>query len=151
MDVEQFKDDVREGRSEVDRLVELIVTQQRELQAARRRIEELERKLGGPGSAKIDQPFSMRAEEQRQEARGKKRRKRKRPPRRGRITTAEKIAQATRTERVFPAGVPQEDCQLSHTRPVWRLENGQAAMRPSTRTSPTRRSAGPICCARRSS
>ena len=49
----------------------------------------------------------MRAEEQRQEARGKKPRKRKRPLRGGRITTAEKVAQAERTEKVFPAGVPK--------------------------------------------
>ena len=33
-----------------------------------------------------------------------------------------------RTEKVFPAGVPKEDCRLSHTRPVWRLENGQAVL-----------------------
>ena len=70
----------------------------------------------------------MRAEEQRQEARGKKRPKRKRRSRGGRITTAEKIAQAVRTENVFPAGVPEADCWLSHTRPVWRLENGQAVL-----------------------
>lgn len=33
-----------------------------------------------------------------------------------------------RTEEVFPAGVPKADCRLSHTRPVWRLENGQAVL-----------------------
>ena len=33
-----------------------------------------------------------------------------------------------RTEKVFPAGVPEADCRLSHTRPVWRLENGQAVL-----------------------
>jgi hypothetical protein len=98
------------------------------LQAAKKRIEELERQLGGAPPPKVSQPFSMRAEEQRQEARGKKRRKRKRRSRGGRITTAEKVAQAVRTEKVFPAGVPQRDCWLSHTRPVWRLENGRAAL-----------------------
>jgi hypothetical protein len=127
MDVEQFKDDVREGRIDVDRLVDLVVTSQRELQAAKRRIEELEQKLGG-STSKVDEPFSVREEEKRQEARGKKRRKRNRPARRGRITTADKIAQAVRTENAFPAGVPKRDCKLSHTRPVWRLENGQAVL-----------------------
>ena len=134
MDVEQFKDDVREGRIDVDRLVGLVVTLQRELQAAkqeldraRRRIEELERQLGGPPTQKVSQPFSVRAEEQRQEARGKKRRKRK-PSRGGRTTTAEKVAQAARTEKIFPAGLPKADCWLSHTRPVWRLENGRAVL-----------------------
>jgi hypothetical protein len=128
MDVEQFKQDVREGRIDVERLVDLVVSLQRELQAARRRIEELERSRGGSGTTKVAEPFSMRAEQQRQKARGKKGRKPKRPRRRGRITTAEKVALASRSEAVFPTGVPEQDCKLSHTRPVWRLENGQAVL-----------------------
>jgi transposase len=128
MDVAQLKDDVREGRVDVDRLVDIIVTLQRQLQEAKRRIEELEKKLGGPPTVKLDEPFSLRADERRQEARGKKRRPAQRPLRRGRLTTADKIAWAARTERVFPAGVAEEACQLSHTRPVWRLENGQAVL-----------------------
>lgn len=134
MDVAQFKDDVRQGRITVDRLVELVVTIQRELQAARqelnaarRRIEELEQQLGKTPPPKVSQSFSVEAEERRQQARQKKRRKRKRS-RRGRISSAEKIAQAERTEKVFPAGVPEKDCRLSHTRPVWRLENGRAVL-----------------------
>ena len=47
MDVEQFKDDVREGRIGADRMVDLVVTLQHRLQQAKRRIEELEKKLGG--------------------------------------------------------------------------------------------------------
>ena len=131
--LEELKRDVRSGRIDVDRLVELVVTSHRELQKARRqldeakrRIEELERRCGV--SAKVVQAFSLREEEKRQEARGKKRRQRSRPARRGRLTTADKIAQATRTEKVFPAGVPKGDCKLSHRRPVWRLENGQAVL-----------------------
>lgn len=134
MDVEQIKDDVRAGRTGIERLVELIAAQQRELQElreelerARRRIEELENQQGGPAT-KLDEPFSMHAEERRQEARGNKRRKRSRPARRGRGATAEKLAQAARIEKVFPAGVPPADCRLSHTRPVWRLENGRAVL-----------------------
>jgi len=128
MDVEQFKDDVREGRIDADRLVDLVVTMQRELQAAKRRIEELEKKLGGAPTQKVDEPFSVRAEEQRQEARGKKPKKKPKPLRRGRVTTAEKIALAERTEKVFPAGVPKDDCNLSHTRPMWRFEDGRAVL-----------------------
>jgi hypothetical protein len=127
-DVRRLKEDVREGRIDADRLVDLVVTLQRELQEARRRVEELEKKAGGSATVKVGEPFSLRAEERRQEARGKKRRKRNRPPRCGRITTADKIAQAQRTEKVFPVGVAQRDCNLSHTRPVWRLENGQAVL-----------------------
>lgn len=126
--VEQLRQDVREGRIDPDRLVGLVVTLQRQLQEAHRRIEELEKKLGGSGTAKTAEPFSMRAEEQRQQARGKKSRKRQRPLRRGRIGTADKIAQAERTEKVFPLGVAPGDCRLSHTRPVWRLENGRAVL-----------------------
>ena len=71
----------------------------------------------------------MRAEEKRQQARHqKKKRKLSRKGRRGRLTTADKVKLAERTEKVFPEGVPQQDCQLSHTRPVWRLEKGRAVL-----------------------
>ena len=66
-DVEQLKRDVGAGLIGVDRLVELIVTLQRLLQAANKRIEELQQKPGAAPSAKVDEPFSLRAEEQRQE------------------------------------------------------------------------------------
>src|SRR6202030_1894330 len=70
----------------------------------------------------------MRAEEKRQEARGKKKRKRKDKGRRGRVRTADKLAQAQRTEDVYPVGVDASNCWLSHTRQVWRLEQGQAVL-----------------------
>ena len=127
-DVEELKKDVRAGRINADRLVEVLVTLQRALEAAKRRIEELEKQAGGSATVKIAEPFSLRAEEQRQEARGKVSRKRKRPLRCGRINTAGKIALAQRREAVFPVGVAQNDCHLSHTRPVWRLEQGQAVL-----------------------
>jgi hypothetical protein len=128
MDVEQLKEDVRRGRIDSERLVELIVALQRELQRAKRQIEDLEKKLGRSATPKIEESFSLRAEEKRQEVRGKKKPNREKPKRKGRLTTAEKVARAARTEKVFPAGVPQEKCQLSHTRPVWQLENGQAVL-----------------------
>lgn len=134
--VEQLKEDVRSGRIDANRLVDLIATLQRELQTARQRntaqaqrIEELEKQLAGSVTpAKVEEPFSMRAEEKRQEARGKKKPKRKDKGRRGRVSTAEKIAQAQRFEDVFPDGVDPCCCWLSHTRPVWRLEGGQAVL-----------------------
>jgi BMFP domain-containing protein YqiC len=139
--IETLKLDVQEGRISAERLVDLVVTQQREfqavqqqletarqqLQAANKRIEELERKLGGSGTAKIEEPFSMRAEEKRQEARGKKKAKKKKG-RKGRFKTKHKIAQAERREPVYPEGVPPSDCYLSHVRPVWRLENRRAVL-----------------------
>jgi transposase len=134
--IEQLKEDLRTGRIDANRLVDLIGILQHELQAStqqiaelKQRIVELEKQLASTsGPAKIDQPFSMRAEEKRQEACGKKKRKRKDKGRRGRVRTADKVAQAERTEAVYPDGVPQSDCWLSHTRPVWRLENGRAVL-----------------------
>ena len=116
--IEQLKQDVREGRIGVDRLIDVIEMQQRQLQAAFRRIEELEKKVGGSGTAKVDEPFSMRAEEKRQARRKNKKLKLSKKGRRGRLTTGDKLKLAERTEKVFPEGVPEQDCHLSHTRPV---------------------------------
>lgn len=132
---EQLKQDVREGRIDADRLVDLLIASQRqgqavlqELERANKRIEELEKKLGGSPTAKTDQPYSMRAEEQRQQARGKKPSKKKKSGRRGRLKTAQKIAQAERTEKVFPRDVRESECKFSHTRPLWRFENGRTVL-----------------------
>jgi transposase len=132
--IETLRQEVREGRVGVERLVDLIAAQQRllqaaqqQLEAAKQRIDELEKKHGVPPTPKLDQPFSMRAEEQRQRARGKKP-KAKRKGRRGRFKTIDKVALAERSEPVFPEGVPRQQCRLSHTRPVWRLEHGQAVL-----------------------
>src|SRR5712692_5209829 len=140
--IETLKQDVQEGRIDAERLVDLLAAAQQQLQAtqqqlqatqqqlqaAEQRIEELEKKLGGAATAKLDEPFSMRAEEQRQEARGQKKRQDKRKGRRGRFKTKDKIAQAERTEAIFPEGVAPDACQLSHVRPVWRLEKGRAVL-----------------------
>ena len=142
----QLKQDLSDGRIDANRLVEVIVglhrqlagTQQQlaatqqQLKAATQRIGELEKNAQGPTPAattKIDEPFSVRAEEKRQEARGKsKKRKRAKNARRGRLTSAEKLKLAERTERCLPEGLSEKDCQLSHTRPAWRLENGRAIL-----------------------
>jgi transposase len=133
--IDEFKQDVRDGRIDVDRLIDVITTLQRQLEAAQQqlhaaqqRIEDLEKKLGGPTTTKCDQPFSMRAEEKRQEKRGKKKRPRSKKGCRGRLSSADKIKLAERTEQCFPEGLLPQDCFLSHTRPVWRLENGRAVL-----------------------
>ena len=131
---EQLKEDLREGRTDANRLVDLLVVQQRQLQAvqqqlqaALQRIAELEKQLPDT-TTKVAEPFSMRAEEKRQEASGKKKKKDKRKGRRGRITTAEKLAKAERSEDVYPDGVDPSACRLSHARPVWRFEKGRAVL-----------------------
>src|SRR4051812_38321571 len=134
--IEQLQEDLRSGRIDAQRLVDLLVTVQRALQAAQQRIAELEQRIAElqqqraatSGPAQVEEPFSMRAEEKRQQARSKKRRRRKDQGRCGRVRTADKIAQAERTEEVYPDGVPPSDCWLSHTRPVWRLEQGRAVL-----------------------
>ena len=124
----QLKDDLRAGRIGADRLVDLIVALQRQLQAAQQRIAELEKQLLGSGTVKVDDPYSMKAEEKRQVARGGKKPKKPRKGRRGRITTADKVAQAERSVDVVPDGLDKSECHLSHTRPVWRLEQGRAVL-----------------------
>jgi hypothetical protein len=131
--IDQLKQDVREGRIGVERLLDVIVTLQRQLEsaqqqleAAQQRIEELEKKAGGPATAKLNEPFSLRAEEKRQAQRHQNKPKLSRKGRRGRLTTVDKLKLAERIEQCFPEGIPQQDCQLSHTRPVWRLEKGRA-------------------------
>src|SRR4051794_34414041 len=137
--IEQLKQDLQQGRIDADRLIDLIVMQQRQLEAAlrelksaRQRIEELEKRSGGPtppATAKVDEPYSLRAEEKRQRARGKKNKHElSRNSRRGRLTTADKLKLAQRVEACFPEGVPEAECRLSHTRPVWRLEEGRAVV-----------------------
>jgi exonuclease VII large subunit len=148
--IDQLKEDARAGRIDSDRLVDLIAGLSRQVQAANQqlqaanqqleaanqqleaanqRIAELEKQLGGAATAKVAEPFSMRAEEQRQEKRGRKnKRSGKNKKRRGRLKSADKVKQAERTEPVFPEGVERRDCELSHVRPVWRLENGRAVL-----------------------
>jgi transposase len=134
--IEQLKEDLRTGRIDANRLVDLLSTLQQQLQAANQRITDLEQRnaelekqlAAASGTAKVDEPFSMREEEKRQEARGKKKRRRKDKGRRGRVRTADKVAQAQRTEDVYPDGIAPSACWLSHTRPVWRLEQGRAVL-----------------------
>jgi transposase len=129
--IEQLKEDLRQGRIDANRLLDVIAMLQRQLESAKQRIEELEKNARGPttpGTAKCDQPFSMRAEEKRQKKRGKNKLKLSKKARRGRFTSADKIKLAERTETCFPEGVPNKDCQYSHTRTAWRLEDGRAVL-----------------------
>jgi len=128
MDVGQLKQDVLSGVISVDRLIDVLVASQQELLAAKQRIAELERQFGVVACQRVAEPFSVRAEEARQKKRGKQQRKRRPKSKGGRTSTAEKVARAVRTEKVFPANVSPDDCRLSHTRPVWRLENGRAVL-----------------------
>jgi transposase len=139
MDADQLKNDLREGRIDAGRLIDLFRSYQAQQQ---QRIEQLEKanaafqqeniqlrkQLGGP-STKIDESYSMKAEEKRQDARGtkkKKKRKESKKQRRGRIANEEKLSLADAIEDVFPDGVEPDRCQFSHVRLVWRIRLGTA-------------------------
>jgi hypothetical protein len=136
MDVDQLKKDVREGRVKLDRLVDLIgmlqgqlVNANQQLAEANERIRELEEKLGQSPTTKLDEEFSTKAEEKRQEARGRKPKKKKPKLRgRGRLRTADKLKLAGDEEHVFPEDIDPEQCWFSHSRPVWRLKEGRAVL-----------------------
>ena len=139
---EKSKRDEPEDRISTDRLLDLIAELRGELETAKReletaklelkkaqgRIDELEKQIGASTTARTVEPYSMKAEEKRQAARGKKKKKPETKGRLGRVSTAEKLAMAKRTERVFPTGVPEDECWLSHIRPVWRLEENRAVL-----------------------
>jgi transposase len=151
--LDQFQRDLQEGRLDLPRLfgflsetlrqlqetrtqlkdaqTQLQVSQarlqetQQQLKTAEKRIEELEKKLGGPPTPRVEQPYSLRAEEKRQQAKdGKKKDKSKG----GRRRHDDKMKLVARTEPVYPEGVPAEQSKLSHTRLVWRWENGRSVL-----------------------
>lgn len=79
----------------------------------------------GP-TPRLEEAYSLAAEERRRDEAGGRKRRRQTSPRRGRISTAEKLAQASRHEDVLPEGRPSEECRLKYSRPVWRIIDGQA-------------------------
>ena len=130
MDGKQLEQEVREGRVTAERLLQLLEAAHTRIQSLEALVQQLESKLASSGTEKLDEAYSTKAEEQRQKARGKKgkRKKKQKSRRRGRVTTAEKLAMAKHREPVYPEGVEREQCQLSHSRPVWRLLDGHAVL-----------------------
>ena len=122
MDVEQLKQDAAAGKVGVEQLIAIIVAQQEQI-----------RKLQAQNESKnpterLEESYSERAEEKRKKGgRGKKGRG-KLPPRRGRLSTADKVRLAERTEQVYPVDIDRQDCKFSHTRVAWRLEGGRAVL-----------------------
>jgi transposase len=133
MDAEQLNKDVDNGKLSPGQLVEIILQQQQmidelreELKQARDEIAKLKEEAAQKNpTQRLDQEYSLEAEEKRSR---RKRRRKQKSKRRGRRTTAEKLAEAERNEVVLPEGFSEADCTLHRSRPVWRIENGRAVL-----------------------
>ncbi|MDA1017775.1 MAG: transposase, partial [Planctomycetota bacterium] len=133
--MEQFRQDVAEGRIEPDRLVELIASQQKtihqlqqQIEQQQAQIEQLKAQLDKNPTERLDEAYSEKAEDKRKADADGKTKKTKKSKKAGRRLTALKIAQAERTEQVFPNGCRVDECKFSHTRVAWRLEGGRAIL-----------------------
>ncbi len=118
-----------------DQLISLVVQLREELKNAREelkaghdRIAEPEQQLRKQSpDTRLEEEYSLKAEEQRQNNQSGKRRKQK-SERRGRRTTQEKLDEADRIQIVCPDGFDVEQCELHRQRPVWRIEEGRAVL-----------------------
>jgi transposase len=119
----------------VEDLVGLVLQLRAQLESQAKRIAELERELEeyrkkNP-TQRLSESYSLKAEEKRRDDAqrgGKSGRKRQKSKRRGRISTAEKLAAATLRESVFPAGYSLPECTLRYSRVAWRIIDGQAVL-----------------------
>jgi transposase len=126
MDVQQLRDDAASGRLSIDRLIDVVAAQQKQIVTQQQRIDELEALIKSKNpTERLKESYSENAENKRRPKSTKRKRK---PLRRGRVSTADKIKLAKRTECVYPQGIPVKDCKLSHTRVAWRLEEGRAVL-----------------------
>ncbi len=116
-------------------LQEQLAQQARVIARQAKRIEELESELKelrkkNP-TQRLDDAYSVKAEEKRREGiqqSGKPKAKKQKSKRRGRISTAEKLAMATLEENIFPAGYSLKECAFRYSRVAWRIINGQAVL-----------------------
>ena len=129
LSVGQLAETVRELRQAIAALQQTVRDQQQtiaELQVENARLKgQLEDRDGQHPTQRLEEEYSLEAEDKR--ASGQRRKKQK-STRRGRRTTEEKLAQADRHEDVFPERVPPDDCTLHLSRVVQRIENGRAVL-----------------------
>jgi hypothetical protein len=117
------------------RLQKQLASQAKLTERQAKRIAELEAELKelrkkNP-TQRLDDAYSVKAEEQRREDAqqdGKSKKKKQKSKRRGRITTAEKLAQATQEENIWPAEYSLDECTFRYSRVAWRIINGQAVL-----------------------
>ncbi len=108
----------------------IIRTQQKQIEELKTLIE---KNAGKNPAPRLDESYSLSAEAKRKErqkrnAEKKKKKAKRKGNKNARMTTAEKVKLAVRTETAFPADRSPADCKLSHHRVAWRLENGRAVL-----------------------
>lgn len=117
--VRELQGTVVELRQSVSDLKQTVRDQQQtidELHVEKERLkQQLKDRDGQHPTQRLDDEYSLAAEDKRA---GSKRRKKQKSSRRGRRTTEEKLAQADRHEDVFPEGVSPDDCTLHLSRVV---------------------------------
>ena len=128
----------RELAGMILQLRDQLAAQAKQLARQARRIEELEAELKelrkkNP-TQRLEESYSLQAEEKRRadaqlaQQDGKSNKRQQKSRRRGRITTAEKLALATREEDIWPAPYQLSECKLRYSRVAWRIIDGQAAL-----------------------
>lgn len=135
MNAKQLREALAEGKPiDVGQLVDLLERLEKALETANQKIAELSKENARlTKSNKLDQAFSVDAHEKRIETAEEKKKNRKNrnkalQGKRGRKPNDAKLQAAIRTESVFPSQFPKDQCVLSHTRPVWRLEDNKAVI-----------------------
>ena len=101
-----------------------VAAQAKRIDDQAKRIAELEKR--NP-TQRLDEAYSVKAEEERREdARqdGKPEKKKQKSTRRGRISTAEKLAAATHEENIWPGEHLLSDCRWRYSRVAWRIIDG---------------------------
>jgi hypothetical protein len=149
MNAKQLRKALAEGKSvDVGLLVDLLERLEKALDEANQKIAELAKANAELAKAnaelakanaelarsnKLDQAFSVDSHEKRVEPADEKKKNRRirnkaLQDKLGRKPNDAKLQAAVRTESVFPNEFPKDQCVLSHTRPVWRLEKNKAVI-----------------------
>lgn len=105
-----------------DELIALVIQLKRENEVLRERLAELETQRP---TKRLDESYSLKAEQQRRDKASRRKRKQK-SSRRGRHTTQQKVDDSNRLECVVPEGLTLEQSAFVRARPVWRIEEGRA-------------------------
>ncbi len=93
----------------------------------------IEKTAGKHPTPRLDESYSLSADAKRKarqqaNAEKKKKKAKSKSKKNARMTTADKVKLAVRTESVYPADRSHAECKFSHDRVAWRLENGRAVL-----------------------